>query len=295
MFALLFAGMSPYLLFFSVTPRIHSFAFLFGVIALWASLQLLKNKSLFTYVCAFGAAALCVSIGQNGIPAFILPFAAHFFDRGRGIFTVRKKVFDNKLVFGLLFACALALIVGYPSLFANFLSGDSLTHGLMSGKHPTPIPSLSGVWLLFGHIFFDAEIAATWLIACALILWVVKRFRPDAEEKLALFHIAAYIVVFAPFGWIVSGYFSIAVLPSVFFLGVRFSLGLGEKKARVLCGLVPSSYWGLSSNRPEAGIRSIKLPHTFSRTRQPTKLFLDRSTITCSRSRLSRETSPRMR
>ncbi len=267
LYALVFATVDFYVTLFSVTPRIHSFAFFGTVLVLYASFPLIKNKSLKNTLLAFGAAAIAGALAQSGLPTLIVPILAFFYSGKTSSFlSFRAKrsaveesgswlrrpdsstslpwvapVGMTKLLAGLGLFIVLVCGFGYPRMFVALVdSHTTLRSVFLSPEHSQPVFGFRHVLQFVTEYFIPAEIAATWLgFAGFWYVWCCRkrdRIALESYDWLALAHIIAFFLIFG-LSDVMTGRFTLAVLPSVFFLLARLAIQL-EKKRHVLYPLI---------------------------------------------------------
>lgn len=232
-YALVLAAVNFYVTMFSVTPRIHSFAFLGGVVTLYASLLLLRHKSIKNYAFAFGAAALTAGTTQSGFAALIMPLAAHCYDPLLYRWSMRVRF--KEVILSMIFFTLLTVVIGYPQLLiAVFQQNWGLIRGaVLSSEHGGVSFALSNFFHFARRYFLSTELVSTWLILCGVwYVWCVKkraRLSLEPSDYVALAHVVLFLVVFG-FSNITTGRFTLAILPSLFFLFARLMVKLDSKK-----------------------------------------------------------------
>lgn len=232
-YALMLAAVNFYVTMFSVTPRIHSFAFLGGVLTLYTSLLLVHNKSMKYYLFAFGSAALTASASQSGFVAFIMPLIAHGYDGlfNRWEWRLRKKEFWVALAVSLI----AIILIGYPQLIALLLGKNwtGIQNVFLSSEHGGLDFNIAHFARFVRQYFLSTELVSTWLILCGVwYVWCVKKRARIAREPydyIALAHVGLFFVVFGGAS-LITGRFTLAILPSLFFLFVRLLVKLDDRK-----------------------------------------------------------------
>lgn len=232
-YALALAAVNFYVTMFSVTPRIHSFAFLGGVLTLYTSLLLVHHKSMKYYLLAFGSAALTASASQSGFVAFIMPLIAHGYD---GIFNrwelrLRKK----ELWIAIAVSLIVTILIGYPQLAALLLGKNwaGIKNVFLSSEHGGLNFSIFHFVRFVRHYFLSTELVSSWLILCGVwYVWCVKkraRIALDPYDYIALAHAGLFFVVFGGAS-LITGRFTLAILPSLFFIFARLLVKLDDRK-----------------------------------------------------------------
>lgn len=232
-YALALVAVNFYVTMFSVTPRIHSFAFLGGVLTLYTSLLLIRHKSMKYYLLAFGSAALTASASQSGFVVFILPLIAHGYD---GIFNrwewrLRKK----ELWIALFVSLVATILIGYPQLVALLLGKNwtAIKNVFVSSEHGGLNFSISHFVGFVRYHFLSTELVGTWLILCGVwYVWCVKkraRIMLEPYDYAALAHVILFFVIFGGAS-LIAGRFTLAILPSLFFLFARLLVKLDDRK-----------------------------------------------------------------
>ncbi len=236
-FALLLSAVSSYTLFFSVTPRIHSFLFFFTAITLYASFNLAEKKSVLNYALAFGSAALTFASGQTGITNFAMPVLAHFTSSldGRLLWSFTKeKLFSKILWLSLVIAIILSILIGYPRVIFTLanLGQNSATipNSFLSQKHPSPPVGLGGISRFLYHSYPTSELAPAFASIIALYFLIRRKNKLTVYETIAGFHIVSFLFLSLIFSGIYSGYFVLLILPSIFFLTASLMARLANKK-----------------------------------------------------------------
>ncbi len=230
LYAVLLAGVDFYVTLFSVTPRIHSFAFAAGVLTLAASCRLLAQKSWRNYLCAFGAAALGASMAQSGFPLLVLPILAHLYNEKKQSWSLN---FSKKILFGLALFAVGTVIIGYPRLlFAAFDPSIHSLEVLLSSEHSRPLFGLHAVWPFIFTYFVATVPLVTWLILS--VFWYTlccakrQRIHIAPVDVVAICHIVVFFLLFG-FSDVTTGRFILAALPSIFFLLGRLFIQLEKK------------------------------------------------------------------
>lgn len=216
-YILILMALNFYVTLFSVTPRIHNFAFFGCVLTLYASFLLLEKKTWWNYLAAFGTAIFSASVSQSGFTTLTLPVIAHFYNTENSCFNWR---INKKIVFSGLGFLVITALLGYPRsivwlvnpavrLYSKVLLGDShILPGLA-------VPSMPFMYLL------ATEFATVWIAFSGLAVAFFKRserlINLSKEERLTLVHTVVFFAVFG-FSNIFSGRFMLAVMPSLFFL-----------------------------------------------------------------------------
>lgn len=236
-FALLLSALSSYALFFSVTPRIHSFLFFFTAITLYASFNLAEKKSVLNYTLAFGSAALAFASGQTGITNFVMPVLAHFTSSidGRLLWSLsKKKLFSKILWLSLFIAIVLSILIGYPRVIFTLANlgqnSATISNSFLSQKHPNPPIGLGGISHFLYHSYPTSELAPAFASIIALYFFIRRKNKLTIHETIAGFHIVSFLSLSLIFSGIYSGYFVLAVLPSIFFLTASLMARLANKK-----------------------------------------------------------------
>lgn len=231
-YALVFAAADFYLAMFSVTPRIHSFAFVGAMAALFTSLLLLQEKSLRNYLLAFGAAGVAASLSQSGFPTLILPLLAHALSpNGRGW---HVKHHSAAFCVGAALLLFIVLFLGYPRFFPVFLARGDVLSVFLSGEHSQPMFGIRNIIRFLREYAFGAAFAVVWTILAGF--WYAfcarRKYRMEltAYDWLAIAHVSLFGLLFG-FSDVLSGRFLLAALPSVFFLCARAVLALEKRKA----------------------------------------------------------------
>lgn len=229
-YALVFAATDFYLAMFSVTPRIHSVAFVGAALALYAAFLLLEEKSLRNYLLAFGAAGVAASLSQSGFPALILPLLAHALSKDRMRLNIKHH--GRELLLGAALCLFIILFIGYPR-FWFALRGGNVLSVFLSGEHSQPVFGLRHairfrLEYIIGAAFgmFWAFVSGFWYVACSERR---RRIRLAPHDVLAIAHIALFGILFT-FSDVMSGRFMLAVLPSFFFLCARVVVALEKRK-----------------------------------------------------------------
>lgn len=229
------AAVNFYVTMFSVTPRIHSLSFATTTLALYASFHLLREKSWPRYVAAFGAAAVAASVSQAGFAAFVIPVLAHFYHskKERFLFSITRPFIG---AVGL--SLALALLLGYPRVFAAITDPHiSLREVFLSAEHTQPTLGFAPlVGFIRSYVF--SELLPLWfLLIGGWYLWCSKRkermsFSP--EDWLCVAHLAIFFLLFG-FSGALTGRFTLAILPSFFFIASKVMIHL--ERRRLLFGI----------------------------------------------------------
>lgn len=231
-YALVFAAADFYLVIFSVTPRIHSFAFVATAAALYAAFLLLEEKTLRNYLLAFGAAGAAVAVSQSGFPALILPLLAHGFAKDRMRLNVKHHI--REFFLGVALFLFFVLFLGYPRFWLALWNPSELLSVFLAGEHSQPGFGLrQGIRFRLEYIpvaafaMFWTILSGFWHVACVK---KNRRIRLAPYDALAITHILLFAVLFT-FSNVMSGRFMLAVLPSFFFLCARVVVALEKCKA----------------------------------------------------------------
>jgi hypothetical protein len=216
-YLLVLTCVSFYLTIFSVTPRIHSFAFAATVLVMWASFRLVREKSLKNYLLAWGAVGVALSVSQSGITTIVFPVLAHLssdFGLRTSDFRLRNW-FSKKCWLGFGLFLLITLFVGYPQLLFSLFSDSSAP--VLSGEHGWPGVGLAPFVRLIKDYFFLTIPAVTFLIIAGLIYGYKKKFKLDVYSSIALLHVIVFLVIFG-FTTVVNGRFALVILPSLLFV-----------------------------------------------------------------------------
>lgn len=236
LFAILVSAVSSYALFFSVTPRIHSFLFFFTAVTLLASFRLAEKKSGLNYALAFGGAALAFSSGQTGITNFVMPVLAHFvlYTNGKLSWSFTKeKIFNKFLWMFLVIAILLSVVIGYPRVIftlTNFAQNSAtIPNSFLSQKHPNPRVGLGGISRFLYHSYPTSELTSALSSFIAVLFLIRRKNKLTVYEIIVGSHVASFLFLSLIFSRIYSGYFILAVLPSLFFLTASLMAKLTKK------------------------------------------------------------------
>ncbi len=228
LYVVLLAAVNFYVAFFSVMPRIHSFAFFAVTLTLYASLQLLEKKTTRNYLLAFGAAIIAGSVSQSGVPAVLLPIGAHFYDSEQSKWLLR---INRRLVASGIAYAVLTAVLGYPRTVLWLVDAtlQLFSMVILGGNHI--IPSVTFTWVPVYYLL-STEFIAVWLGLVAIFFAIrhsivrsAERLRFAPADWLALGHV---VVFFGAFGFsnIFSGRFMLAAMPSMLFLAARLMMQL---------------------------------------------------------------------
>ena len=232
LYLLAFAAADLYLALFSVTPRIHNFAFLGTVLTLYASFLLLEKKSWRNYILAFGAAGVAVSLSQSGITTLILPVLAHFYAEGRWRWREWRRLSERRFLWGLVLMVATALVIGYPQLFLSLFGVTGAAPGLLSQEHTSPVFAPAYLWRFLKDFFVRGETAVTLLLAIGAYQLARRKLTLGPPDVLALAQLVAFLIIFGASS-VVTGRFALVILPSLFFLAAR------------VCGQIDRRRWSV--------------------------------------------------
>lgn len=238
LFAILAAGVSFYVTVFSVSPRIHNLVFLFSALTLYLSLRYYRARTRAALFTAFGAAGLAFAAAQSGLPAVLLPLTALFLAhmgasgapapgapfRTQVLQTMKSGAFLRLCVFGLFFFGAVALVIGYPGALSALIRGDfsGVAQVFLSSEHSDPSVSILGLFTLLTNWVRALELVSLWPLLALGVLFLVRKHPVvlEGSDYVALSHVVGFLVLFG-FSSVTVGRFSLAVLPSLFFLGAR--------------------------------------------------------------------------
>lgn len=233
LYVLILAAVNFYVTMFSVTPRIHSLAFVSTVLVLHASFLLLENKKTGHYLYAFGVSALAASVSQSGFTTLVLPVLAHVYNGAGGVWPPGRR--KRWLCLGLALFVILTLVLGYPQLLVALFqaSGSAVKDVLLSAEHSQPTFGWRYGTRALQYYFFSSEWLTTWLMLAGLwYVFMAKRkdsFALQSYDRLAIAHSLLFFLLFG-FSDVFTGRFTLVVLPSVFFLLARVSLHCQRKK-----------------------------------------------------------------
>lgn len=236
-FALLVSAVSSYALFFSVTPRIHSFLFFFTALTLWASFRLTEKKSALNYALSFGSAGLAFASGQTGVINFVIPLLAHFTSPLNGNivwYFTKEKLLSKVLWTSIITAIVLSVLIGYPRILFTFINpgqnSATIENSFLSAKHPSPPIGLSGIPRFLRHSYPTSELSPAFASIIALYFLIRRKNKLTIYETVALAHIIAFLSLSLFFSGIYSGYFALVILPSLFFLTASLMARLAKKQ-----------------------------------------------------------------
>ncbi len=236
--AIALAAVNFYVTMFSVTPRIHNFAFATTTLVLYTSFLLLEKKHWRNYLLAFGSAAVAASISQSSFTTFVLPILA-------SLYQWEKKKWQwwpvpKELWWSLAGSAVATIVLGYPrAMVALFDHSITLSTVFLSNEHSTPHFGLQYIFSFAFNYFIFTEVVLTWLMVCGIqYVWRRKKNTRTLEpyDVLAAAHIAAFFLMFG-FSDVLVGRFTLVIMPSVFLLLARVFTQLAKNQVAFFVAL----------------------------------------------------------